>query len=242
MVRLTGFNTVADADNFIVVYPDGIEGHWNDGRGMQLYRAQTENIDDVGFISALIDALSKELNIDSKMIYVTGISNGGMMSHRLGCELSQQIAAIAPVASNIPVDMVSIWAPSRPVSVLIVNGTEDPLERWNGGDVYFRGVSYGKVLSVAETVKFWVAKDQCPAPPLNTQLPDRDPSDGTTVRKEVYGGCKDGTEVLLYAIEGGGHTWPGGIQYLPVSVIGRTSREFNASELIWQFFKEHSLK
>ena len=238
MVKLTGFNALADKENFIVVYPDGFEKHWNDGRGVQ-WQSHVENTDDVGFISDLIDRLSVELNIDSGRIYVTGISNGGMMSHRLGCELSQRIAAISPVASNIPVNMVSVWSPSRPVPVLIINGTEDPLERWEGGEIRLGRNTYGVVLSVDDTVKFWVEKDQCSSSPVITQLPDKDPADGTTVRTEVYGGCQDSAEVVLYAIEGGGHTWPGGLQYLPQSVIGKTSREFNASETIWQFFKEH---
>jgi polyhydroxybutyrate depolymerase len=241
MVKLTGFNAVADRENFIIVYPDGFEKHWNDGRGVQ-WQAQVENVDDVGFISALIDHLSDELNIDTSRIYVTGISNGGMMSHRLGCELSRKIAAIAPVASNIPVSQASVWSPSRPVPVLIINGTEDPLERWEGGEIRLWRNTYGVVLSVADTVKFWVEKNGCSSPPVITPLPDRDTADGTTVRTEAYGGCQDGAEVVLYAIEGGGHTWPGGFQYLPESVIGRTSREFNASEVIWQFFKEHPME
>lgn len=241
MPKLTGFNAVADKENFVIVYPDGFEKHWNDGRGVQ-WQAQVENVDDVSFISALIDRLSDELNINARRVYVTGISNGGMMSHRLGCELSQRIAAISPVASNIPVNMASVWAPSRPVPVLIINGTDDPLVPWAGGDIHFGKIKLGEVLSVADTVKFWVEKDQCSSSPAVTQLPGKDPSDGTEVLKEIYGGCRDGVEVVLYAIEGGGHTWPGGLQYLPESVIGRTSREFNASEVIWQFFKEHPME
>ncbi|MCJ7655502.1 MAG: phospholipase [Dehalococcoidia bacterium] len=242
MVKLTGFNAVADKENFVIVYPDGIEGHWNDGRGIQRYRTQIENIDDVGFISALIDRLSDKLNIDARRVYVTGISNGGMMSHRLGCELSQKIAAISPVAGNIQVSKASVWSPSRPLPVLIINGTDDPLVPGAGGDIHFGKTELGEVLSVADTVKFWASQDECSASPTITQLPDKDPSDGTTVRKEVYGGCQDGVEVVLYAIEGGGHTWPGGLQYLPESVIGKTSREFNAGEVIWQFFKEHPME
>jgi len=241
MPKLTNFDIIADRENFIIVYPDGFEKHWNDGRGVQ-WQAQIENTDDVGFISALIDDLSVGFNIDAKRVYVTGISNGGMMSHRLGCELSQKIAAIAPVASNIPVNMASVWEPSRPVPALIINGTDDPLERWEGGEIRLGRNTYGIVLSVADTVKFWVGKDQCSPSPTITQLPDKDPSDDTTVRKEVYGGCENGAEVVLYAVEGGGHTWPGGLQYLPESIIGRTSRDFNASEVIWQFFKEHPLQ
>ena len=241
MVKLSGFNTVADRENFIVVYPDGFEKHWNDDRGVQ-WQSHVENADDIGFISALIDRLSDELNIDARRVYVTGISNGGMMSHRLGCELSQKIAAISPVASNIPVSMASVWSPSRPVSVLIINGTDDPLERWEGGEIRLGRNTYGVVLSVADTVEFWVEKNRCSSPPVITHLPDKDPADGTTVRTEVYGGCEGGVEVVLYAIEGGGHTWPGGLPYLPESIIGRTSREFNASEIIWQFFKEHPME
>jgi len=240
MVVLTGFNAISDRENFIVVYPDGFEKHWNDGRGVQ-WQSHVENTDDVGFISALIDRLSGELNIDAKRVYVTGISNGGMMSHRLGCELSQKIAAISPVASNIPVSQALVWSPSRPMPVLIINGTDDPLERWEGGEIRLGRNTYGVVVSVADTVKFWVDKDGCSSPPVVTQLPDKAPNDGTTVWTEVYGGCEGGAEVVLYAIEGGGHTWPGGLQYLPEFVIGKTSREFNASEVIWQFFKEHPM-
>jgi polyhydroxybutyrate depolymerase len=242
MNALTHFNDIANKENFIVVYPDGFENHWNDGRGVQGYGAQNQNVDDVGFISVLIDKLSQELNIDARRVYVTGISNGAMMSHRLGCELSQKIAAIAPVAGNIPVNMVSIWAPSRAVSVLIINGTEDPLVPWAGGEVHLGPLDLGQVLSVADTVKFWVTNDKCTEPPQVTQLPDTDPSDGTKVRMETYGGCQDNVKVVLYTVEGGGHTWPGGLQYLPQGRIGRTSRDFNASETIWQFFQEHPME
>jgi polyhydroxybutyrate depolymerase len=241
MNKLTSFNAIADRENFIVVYPDGYEKHWNDGRGVRQYRAQVQNVDDVGFISALIDHLSDGLNINAKRVYVTGISNGAMMSHRLGCELSQKIAAIAPVAGNIPVNMASLWTLSRPVSVLIINGTEDPLVPWEGGNVHLGRLELGQVLSVEDTVKFWLTNDKCSSPPIISQLPDKDPADGTRVRAETYGGCQDGAEVVLYAVEGGGHTWPGGLQYSSELIIGRTSRDFNASEVIWQFFKEHPI-
>lgn len=242
MATLTDFSSVADRENFIVVYPDGIERRWNDGRGLTRYRAHRQNIDDVGFISSLIDELTKELNIDASRVYVTGISNGGMMSHRLACELSDKIAAIAPVAANIGEYMAPGWSPSRPVPVLIINGTDDPLVPWDGGDIRFGQYKFGRVLSVADTVRFWVSHNQCSPIPVITVEPDKNPSDGTTVRKEKYGGCRDSAEVVLYALEGGGHTWPGGSQYLPEAYIGKTCRDFNASEVIWQFFKEHPVK
>jgi polyhydroxybutyrate depolymerase len=242
MIKLTNFNPIADSENFIVVYPDGFEKHWNDGRAVQRYSAQAQNVDDVSFLSALINHLSSQYNIDPKRVYATGISNGAFMSNRLGCELSQKIAAIAPVAGNMPVNIASICAPARPISVLIINGTDDPLVPWAGGFAHLGSIKLGEILSVENTVKFWVDNDKCHSSPLVAQLPDKDPSDGTTVRTETYEGCADSTEIILYAVKGGGHTWPGGPQYLPRLIIGRTSRDFNASEVIWQFFSEHPME
>ena len=239
---MTDFNSLADKEGFIIVYPEAYEHHWNDGRGDPGIRAQAENIDDVAFISALIDQLVQDLNIDKKMVYATGISNGAIMSNRLGCELSDKIAAIAPVAGNIPQKTASTWSPSRAVSVLIINGTEDPIVPYNGGEVSFLSFKTGKVISVADTVKFWVSKDGCPAAPEMEQLPDLTPDDSTSTIIERYTGCRDGTEVVLYKVIGGGHTWPGGLQYMPEKFIGKTSRDFSATETIWQFFKLHPMK
>jgi polyhydroxybutyrate depolymerase len=242
MIKLTGFNAVADRENFIVVYPDGFEKHWNDGRAVQRYSAQAQNIDDVSFISALIDHLSDQYNIDANRVYATGISNGAFMSNRLGCQLSQKIAAIAPVAGNMPANIAPTCAPTRPISVLIINGTDDPLVPWTGGYAHLGSIKLGEILSVDNTVKLWVDNDKCPSSPTVAELPDKDPSDGTRVTTETYSGCADSTEVILFKVEGGGHTWPGGLQYLPEAIIGRTSRDFNASNVIWQFFSEHPMQ
>lgn len=240
-LTLEGFNRIADREGFIVLYPDGIEKHWNDGRGLQVYRAHRENIDDVGFLSALIDHLIRTFNIDTTRIYAAGISNGGQFSQRLACELSDRIAAIGVVAIQLPQHLPFSCALKKPVSVLMMPGTEDPLVPWEGGEIGFRkGRKFGRVLSVSESIKFWTTKNQCPSSPQITSEPDRDPKDGTRVRREIYGPCNQETEVLLYTIEGGGHTWPGGDQYLPVWVIGRTSRDIDANEAIWEFFKRHT--
>jgi polyhydroxybutyrate depolymerase len=241
MPVFTGFNAIADRESFIVVYPDGFENHWNDGREPKIYRTHIENIDDTGFISSLIDALAVELNIDMTRIFATGISNGGMMSHRLACELSDRIAAIAAVASSIPVNMADIWNPSSSVSTLIINGTEDPLVPWEGGDIQLGEMSLGDVLSVSDTVEFWTSKNNCYVQPEVTRLSERNVNDGTSVWMETYTGCTSGTEVVLFGIDGGGHTWPGGYQYADEHLIGKTSYEFDASEIIWQFFKAHPM-
>ncbi len=242
-LTLGGFNRLADREGFIVVYPDGIEKHWNDGRGLQNYRAHRENIDDVGFISALIDDLKERWNIDLTRIYAAGISNGGQFSQRLACEHSHRISAIGVVATQLPEHFFSTCAPKRPVSVLMMPGTEDPLVPWEGGEIGFRrGRKFRRVLSVHESLRFWAKQNQCPGSPLITYEPDRDPNDGTRVRREAYVPCGHETEVVLYAVEGGGHTWPGGDQYLPARIIGKTSRDIDANEVIWDFFKRHTLR
>jgi polyhydroxybutyrate depolymerase len=237
-LTLEGFNKLSDREGFIVVYPDGIEKHWNDGRENVSYRTHREKIDDVGFISALIDGLAKQYSIDLKQVYVTGISNGAMMSFRLACQLSQKITAIAPVSGAMPENLPSRCVPSRPIPVLMICNTEDRLVRWEGGEIRFGRRTFGRALSVPETVNYWVNHNQCPILPAVSMGPDRDPKDGTRVRQEAYGPCVGGTRVLLYAIEGGGHTWPGGHQYLPEWIVGKTSRDIDANEVIWDFFKE----
>jgi polyhydroxybutyrate depolymerase len=248
MIKLTrgGFNTLADKKGFIVAYPDGIEKNWNDGRSAQEtgYRAHRENIDDVGFISALIDHLREEFNIDPKRVYVTGMSNGAMMSYRLACQLSQRIAAIAPVTGNIPQNLCSACSPATPISVLAINNVLDPLMPWSGEDITgpWGMKKLGKVMPTSETIRFWVNHDHCSPTAVITEEPDRDPQDGTRIRKEVYGFGREATEVVLYAIEGGGHTWPNGYQYLNENIVGKTSRDIDANEVIWDFFERHARK
>ncbi len=246
MVILTrrGFEKLANKEKFIVVYPDGIGMSWNDGRVDEEAndRAFIDEIDDVGFISALIDYMIMEFNADPARIFVTGISNGAIMAYRLACELSDKIAAIAPVDGNIPVMLFPGCSPSSPVSVLAVNNVDDPLVPFDGGEIYgSRGkVRLGKILSTGKSIEFWVLRNKCSGTPVVTEEPDRDPRDGTNVIRKYYGNGINGTEVVLYEIKGGGHTWPGGIQYKPVQVIGRTSRDIDATEVIWSFFKNQS--
>jgi polyhydroxybutyrate depolymerase len=246
MIRLTRnrFNTLADRDGFIVVYPDGIELNWNDGRMDEEAndKAHRDNIDDVGFISDLIDLFIRDQNADPERIYITGISNGAIMSYRLACELTGKITAIAPVDGNIPVRIFPDCSPSGPISVLAINNTNDPLVPYNGGYIFgsFHRINLGKVLSVDESIRFWVNNNRCSPLPVVTREPDLDKNDGTIVTSSRYKNGINGTEVVLYSIEGGGHTWPGGVQYLPAFIIGKTCRDFDASEVIWEFFRMHS--
>lgn len=242
MIGLTenGFNNLADNEKFIVVYPNGIGKNWNDGRlnMPSNYKAHNQNIDDVGFISALIDEMVKKYNADAKRIYVTGMSNGAMMTERLAIELSDKIAAAAPICGNIPADLKSI--PKNKVAMFIINGTDDPLVPFDGGYVHFFKKQLGKVISTKETVAFWVKNNNINSTPATINLPDNDFSDGCTEKQTIYGSSSDSGEVILITIEHGGHTWPGGLQYLNEKIIGKTCRDFNACQMIWNFFKMHS--
>ncbi len=237
----TGYNRIADREGFIVVYPNGVDARWNDGRGRTFRRASDNTgIDDVGFIAALIERMIRDDKGDSSRIYVTGLSNGGMMTLRLGCEISETLAAIAPVIANIPENLIGTCQPEAPLPVLLMNGTEDPLVPWDGGPVGFLGKKMGEVVSTAETVSFWTEHDRCSPVPKIELLADRDSNDDSRVKVSTYGNCLDGTEVILYSIIGGGHSFPGGnIPDRPL-LLGRKNNDINAAEVIWDFFRAHT--
>jgi polyhydroxybutyrate depolymerase len=237
LLTLGKWNSLADKNGFAVVYPDGIQKRWNDGREDIHSYAHNQNIDDVGFISSIIDQLSNEISIDQQRIYVTGISNGGMMSYRLACQLSHKIAAIAAVTASM--SETFSYKPSVPVSILIINGTDDPLVPYHGGTIQFMRRTHGKVLSTADTFSFWKKHNKCSSNRLRVDRFNKIDGDGTQVKREIYENCKKNTAVILYTIEGGGHTWPKGFQYLPEGFIGKTSQEIDATSTIWDFFKNH---
>jgi polyhydroxybutyrate depolymerase len=230
MPRFTRFDDLADRDRFIVAYPDSFNKSWNDTRGLS-------PADDIAFIRALIAHLEKTLPVDRKRIYATGISNGGFFSQRLACDLSDQIAAVASVAATMPETLPPLCHPSRPISVMFMQGTLDPVVRIEGGAILR---DRGRNISLDEAVKFWTGFDHTEPVPHSTGLPVS-VNDGTSARKQVYSGGRQETEVVVYLIEGGGHTWPGGLQYLPVFVVGKASRNLDATAAIWRFFQSHAL-
>ncbi len=234
--RATRFSDIADRAGFIAVYPDGIGRSWNDGRGDPHITAQRERIDDVAFIAALIGALSQRYRVDSRRVYVTGISNGGFMSQLLAARLSSRIVAIAPVAAGMGPTVAASLRPDQPVSVLVINGTADPLVPYGGGPV---ARNRGTTIPTEEIIMKWAAANRCAAAPASTYLPDVDATDRSRIKVTTYAGCAQRTEVVLYTIEGGGHTWPGGTQYLPARLIGPVNRDIDATDVIWKFFANH---
>ena len=233
------FAKQSNARGWVVVYPQGVLKGWNDGRPMRTRRdARRSKVDDVGFIRKLIDVLHTTHGVDKSRVYATGISNGGFMSYRLAVELSDRIAAIAPVTANLSVVM-SRKTPVAPTPVMILNGTKDPLVPYNGGQVRVLGQDRGAILSTDATVAWWRRHNRCSARATRVALRDRCPRDGTRVYVEKYTTCPAGAPVILVRIEGGGHTWPGGWQYLPRLVIGRVCRDIDGTQLIFDFFQRH---
>ena len=143
LFQRTAVSSLADREGFLAVFPNGVDAQWNDGRKSSFRKNQQTNyIDDVGFISFLIDHLVAQYQADSQRFYVLGVSNGGMMTFRLGIELGSKLTAIAPIIANLPTNLASL-TPSRPIPILIMNGTQDPFVPWEGGPVNIFGKNMG---------------------------------------------------------------------------------------------------
>jgi polyhydroxybutyrate depolymerase len=236
MERYTQFNDLAEREGFVVVYPESIGGHWNDGRGVAVIRAQRENIDDVKFLRAVLDDVAREHNVDRSRVFATGISNGAMMSHRLAAEAADVIAAIAPVVGGMPRALAEKFHPALPVSVLIIQGDADPIVPFGGGEVTVGRSKRGELLSTADTVARYVARNENPSGAISSTI-DADAGDGTSVEVRRYPDGADGAKTELYVVRGGGHAWPGRSQYLPKATIGPASQDFSATQVIWSFFQ-----
>jgi polyhydroxybutyrate depolymerase len=235
MMGFSRFNAIAAREGFAVAYPDGTGRRWNDGR---VFRGRGEtDADDVGFVRAVVaDIAAKGTMLDRRRIFAAGISNGGFMSLRLACEAADLVAAVAPVTATMPGDLGPRCRPTAPVAVLVINGTADPLVPYAGGHVRAMFGRRGAIWSTERTISFWAGHNRCATPPDVRALADRDSADGSRVIEVLYARCA-GARVRLLRIEGGGHTWPGGAQYLPMAWIGPTNRDIDASETIWRFFK-----
>jgi polyhydroxybutyrate depolymerase len=235
--RLTRFSELADREGVLVAYPEGVGRNWYDGREFATgSRAHRERIDDVGFVTALLDAVARAHTVDPRRIYATGISNGAVFSHYLAAHLAPRIAAIAPVVGGIA-DPPDAWLrPERPVSVLILQGTADPLVPYRGGVIAF---GRGRIIDTEDAARRWARLNGAATEPRSTVLPapGKDHCGGVRL---TYAGGRDGSEVVLVRLDGGGHTWPGGGQYLPEGLIGRVCRDFSATTVIWEFFRTHA--
>jgi len=228
MERMSRFSDTAAKQGFIAIFPNGIQRGWNDGRGLS-------STDDVAFTKARIAEFERRFHVDPKRIYAAGLSNGGFFSERLACELSDQIAAVAAVAALMSDALEPVCKPSRPVSILYIQGTKDPIVPIGGGAI---GAQRGTAISLEDSVRFWRSRNHTQGEEAITDLPQGTP-DGTSVQRTVYGGGEQGSEVIEYVIEGGGHSWPNGPQYLPAALVGKVTHQIDGCEVILEFFSRH---
>lgn len=225
---LSQWDTTADAESFIVVYPEGLGMplRWNIALA-----ADVNKTDDVQFMRDLIAEVSGLASIDAERIYVNGISNGGAMTGRVACEMADVVAAVGMV-SPLPLDPPSGCTPARPIPIIAFHGTADPVVLYEGGSTSLPGARPVTYPPVATWIAGWAKRNGCdPKPEALPRVAD----DVSGVR---YLGCDDEVDVLFYTIAGGGHTWPGGS---PIDVVGKTATSISADQMMWDFFNRYSL-
>ena len=220
MAHISNFSEVADRERFLVVYPQGlgVVPAWNTA---VVGKAKRSAADEIGFVKTMLAELHTLFAIDKTRIYATGFSNGGLLSHKIACEMSETIAAIGVVAA---INAEEECLPIRPVPVLAFHGLRDPV-------VIFSGVEEIGLPSVRTTMKDWAVRDGC------TEEPELVEESGE-VRCETWPGCRASTEVTLCTVKEGHHTWPGGKN---PSYMGHTTRDIDASDRLWAFFQKHPM-
>jgi len=215
----SNFNTVADDEGFIIVYPEGTldntgTSHWNVGWG-------GSTVDDIGFTSALIDSISADYSINQDRVYSTGMSNGGFMSYQLACELSDRIAAIASVTGSMNMGWFNSCNPNHPMPIMEIHGTADG------------NVPYATIPSIMD---FWANFNNCNSSAIITNVPNTSTTDGCTAEHQIWENGNNGSTVEHYKIIGGEHSWPGAL--FPNGV---TNQDIDASEKIWEFFSKYDI-
>lgn len=227
----TDLPRLAQREGFILIAPDGIDKVWNDGREATLY-GRKSNADDVGFLLVLIDKAIADYHADPRRIYLSGISNGGMMSYRLLCEHHARFAAVASVIATLPQARAETCPAEAVVPVQITLGTDDPILPWAGGASEKTGVA---MLSGVETFDYFARRAGCQSS-TSTALPNKDGWDGSTITAITGLGCK--AAVQLLRVDGGGHQWINGRDgWLFRQIVGRANRDADGAELVWNFFK-----
>jgi polyhydroxybutyrate depolymerase len=207
-------------------YPGGGQ---SGGQNPEANKNRPEPADDVAFLNQMLDALALKYSVDTRRIYATGLEDGGFMALRVGCSMSDRVAAIAAVGAALPKTMICL--PSRAVPALFMNGTDDPIVPDNGG-TYKPGQFH--VLSAEDSAKAWAKFDRCGEKPAQDKISPLQKG-GKETKTYAYSGCQDNAQVVLYSVKGGGNTWPGGEQYMTEKEVGKTSDALNANETIWSF-------
>lgn len=231
----TGLADYVDRVGMLAVFPDSGGKQWNDGR-----ETTNDGLDDVAFLRNVIAKAVQTWGGDPSRVYVAGGSNGGMMAQRMACEAADAITAVGVVIANMPQNLAQRCRPSRPIPILMINGNQDPIMPWNGGEIASSpvlGGAGGTVVSTLATFQLWSKLDGCPRPGISNLA-------GIPVKRHFATGCRLDSQVVLYEIDGGGHGWPGG-RYgqgpLARRILGEVNNDINATALLVQFFEQYGL-
>ena len=232
---------LAEAHEFIVLIPNGELGPrnsrgWNDCRSDAPANPTT---DDVKFIMSLLNEIEQKYNHDLDRVYVAGISNGALMTHRLVEEIPESIAAFASIINTMPANSDCVES-DVVVSALFMNGTMDPLVPYEGGQILS---NRGEVKSTDESMLYWINRNQTDTTPVKESYDDLDPEDNSTVEKYIYENGLNNSEVVLYKIVGGGHTEPSiseKYSQLYLNAVGNQNRDIEMAKEIWSFFEDKS--
>lgn len=209
-------------------------GGQSGGQGRQEERAPAA-ANDIDFLNHMLDQMALKFSVDAERIYATGLSEGGLMAMKVGCSMADRVAAIAPVGAAMPKTMICL--PSRPLAVVMMNGTSDPVVPYGGGTEHNLHVP---VVSVEDSAKAWAKMNHCAEKPTQSKLPAHEKG-GMETKVETYDGCQQGAQVVSYSVKGAGNTWPGGEQYEVEKEVGKTSPDPNANETIWSFLATKKL-
>ena len=230
------FETLADQQGFVVAYPDGIDGNWNDCRKAADYPARALNVDDEGFVAAIVARAVRDLAIDPRRVFAVGYSNGAQMAYRLALARPDLVAGIAAVAAGLPApENLDCKPAGRPVPVMIINGTADPINPFKGGLVTLGpSLNFGTVIATEATARYFARLNGDGDEPAVSTLPHLDPADPTKVRRMAWS-APDKAPVVLYVVDGGGHIFPQRRVRFPAS-LGRQTGDLDAPVTIWDFF------
>jgi polyhydroxybutyrate depolymerase len=227
MATMTGFDALSEREKFIAVYPDGAFRRW------RTYKSRA----DLRFLLELLDALESEYAVDPTRIYIAGASNGAHMTYRMLCEAGHRFAAAATVMGAQTLGRIDdACTAAPPVPLMMIHGTADRILPWDGR----KWPRTNPLLSIEQTLQIWLARNGCTADGIVETVQDTAANDRTKSTRTVFDRCSSGAPVVLYTVEGGGHTWPGGNHNYPPFTVGRTARDFNASQVIWDFFAQFS--
>jgi len=242
MAQISQMNAIAERDNFIVVYPDGLQNQWNYGRDWPFY-SQADDINDDDFFATLLLSLAQNLNLDATKRYVSSFSNGGFMTQRLACTMPDTFAAFASVGATGPYGLTQGCANiNDPIPMMFIHGTADPSVPWLGTPLQVEGHTVYTTAPMDNTLAFWVNHNGCAVDVDNETLPKANETEPTETLVLTFQGCPTDAPLILYAVKEGGHRWHGTDTNLDDAGLGQSSQDFKASEVIWAFFQQFSLE